>query len=77
MATTFGLSDPQALPFVSRDAVRLTADHVVLGNPNRFEQGVVTIKPDMEWRERMSTWQQLPVTLLTLPWLAKHGYLTR
>jgi hypothetical protein len=75
MATRFCMSNPEQLPFVTDDSVQLKADHVVQGNPNRFEQGVVTIRPDMEWREKMSTWQQLPVTLLTLPWLARHGYL--
>ena len=72
-----GLPEPARFPFVADDAVCLGADHSVMGNPGRFEQGVITIRPDMEWREKMPARQQMPVLLLTLPWLAKYGYLSR
>jgi hypothetical protein len=49
-------------------------DHTASGNPMRFEQGAVTIKPDEEWRTRMTGRDRRLVTLGTLPLLLAYGY---
>ena len=77
MAETLGMSGTSGIPFVSDDSVSLGPDHSLWGNPNRFERGVITIRPDMEWQDRMSTSQRAQVTMLTLPWLARFGYLAK
>lgn len=49
-------------------------EHTIAGNPDRFQQGVVTIKPDEEWQEKMAPRERLAVTLITWPLLLKYGY---
>src|SRR5919112_4290506 len=41
--------DGQA-PFTSDDTVVLGTNHTLLGNPDRFRTGAVTIAPDEKWR---------------------------
>lgn len=62
--------------FTSPNQVSLSDDHCLWGNPDRMMRGTVTIRPDMAWREKMPVKEKLQVTLLTLPWLVKYGYLT-
>ncbi len=50
-------------------------DHTMSGNPNRFQQGIVKLKPDDEWRAQMAASHKSLVTALTLPWLWRYGYL--
>jgi glycosyltransferase involved in cell wall biosynthesis len=57
--------------------VELGVDHTLSGNPNRFEQGGVKIKPDIEWQTKMPARQKAVVTGLTLPLLWSYGYLGR
>jgi hypothetical protein len=57
------------------DVVELEVDHTVSGNPNRFDQGAVRIRADEEWRSCMRPASRLTVTALTLPLLARLGYL--
>ncbi|HZY56257.1 MAG TPA: sulfotransferase, partial [Rubrobacteraceae bacterium] len=40
------------LPFVDGTRVRLGTSHTVSGNPNRFQTGVVELRPDDEWASR-------------------------
>lgn len=63
--------------FEGRQAVRLDVDHTVSGNPNRFQQGAVEIRPDIEWQEKMAGGQKRLVTALTLPLMLHYGYLGR
>jgi hypothetical protein len=56
--------------------VELAVDHTLSGNPNRFDRGAVQIRPDHEWRHSMRPASRLTVTALTLPLLARLGYLS-
>jgi hypothetical protein len=69
--------DPADGPFVSDNEVDLRPTHGVAGNPSRFVTGKVTLRPDEEWRERMRSVDRQIVTALTLPLLAKFGYVGR
>ena len=51
--------------------------HSVAGNPMRFTPGPVTLRLDVEWRDRMARRHRLLVTALTLPLLAHYGYKLR
>jgi hypothetical protein len=70
--------DASRLPFMENEhTVHLRTDHTVSGNPNRFQQGIVKIRPDVEWREKMTWDQRYLVTGLTWPLLWQYGYLGR
>jgi hypothetical protein len=60
-------------PVTERGTVTLGENHTVAGNPNRFKRGELAIRPDEEWRRRMSPPAKGLVTALTLPGLARHG----
>jgi hypothetical protein len=55
----------------------LGAAHTVSGNPMRFTTGRVPIRQDERWRTAMPARQRRTVTVLTLPLLARYGYLGR
>jgi hypothetical protein len=57
--------------------VPLTVDHMVSGNPVRFRTGTVELRPDEEWKAKMSSADKNLVTALTAPLLLKYGYLRR
>jgi hypothetical protein len=61
--------------FLGRDVVQLGVDHTVSGNPDRFNQGTLKIKPDMEWKQKMAWRQKAVVTSITWPLLLRYGYL--
>lgn len=71
---TLGLPGQPVFPFISDKAIDLKMDHSLWGNPMRAEQGVITIRPDSEWMEKMPAMQRGQVTLMTLPWLIKYRY---
>jgi hypothetical protein len=48
--------------------------HMVGGNRLRFDREVVTLKPDTEWRENLSTGRAQFVTAATLPLLLRYAY---
>jgi hypothetical protein len=62
------------LPHVAEHEVKLGANHNIWGNPNRFQTGLVHLRPDDEWVSWMRPRDKALVTLLTLPLLAKYGY---
>jgi hypothetical protein len=68
-------------PIIGRDAsgywAELGAAHTVSGNPMRFTTGRVPIRKDERWRTAMPGRQRRTVTALTLPLLARYGYLGR
>jgi hypothetical protein len=53
----------------------LGVHHTASGNPMRFSTGRIAIRPDDAWREAMPRTQRRAVTALTLPLLARYGYL--
>jgi hypothetical protein len=63
-------------PFVTDDTVVLDGNHTLLGNPDRFRTGAVTIAPDERWRSQMPRRQQIGVKVATLPLMLRYGYLT-
>jgi hypothetical protein len=62
-------------PFITEDTVVLGSNHTLLGNPDRFRTGAVTIAPDERWRSRMPRRQQLGVLIATWPLMRRYGYL--
>jgi len=63
-----------SLPFVSAREVQLGPCHTVSGNPDRTRQGVITLRPDDEWRRSMRLPHWLAVTALAWPLLKRYGY---
>jgi hypothetical protein len=74
-----GLPAQDSYPFLTAGgaswAAQLAVGHGVSGNPMRFTAGQVLIRRDERWRTSMSGAQQRAVTALTLPLLARYGYL--
>jgi hypothetical protein len=52
----------------------MSADHSAGGNPSRYHQGAITLRPDVEWLEKMPQLQKYLVTLMTAPLLHRYGY---
>lgn len=67
-------ADPKML-FVDKDIIYLDVNHTVAGNPIRFKTGKLGLKLDDEWRYKLRKDLKLLVTLLTLPYLRKFGYI--
>jgi hypothetical protein len=67
-----GAAFPQSL---SEGHVPLAANHTVSGNPLRFTMGELKIEADTEWRDRMRPRDRRLAMALTLPLLARYGYL--
>lgn len=65
------------LPFVGDHEVELGIHHTVFGNPNRFQSGLVKLRPDNEWRSKMKRRDRLIVTAITWPLLLLYGYLAK
>jgi hypothetical protein len=61
------------LPFLTEYEIRLGANHTVYGNPNRFETGILRLRPDEEWK-RMKKPLKILVNVLTWPLLIRYGY---
>ena len=59
---------------VHRDRLDLPQSHGVAGNPSRFEHGVVSVRADEAWRERLPASDRRMVTAVTAPWLLRYGY---
>lgn len=72
--TLRGLGLEADLGFIRGREVPLSRDHTVSGNPARFENGSVVLRPDEAWRERMRARDVALVTALTAPLLAGYGY---
>jgi len=73
----YTLADPASLNFIDGSNVNLKVNHIVSGNPMRFERGMTGVRPDMEWQQKMNTRQKFLVTALTWPILLRYGYLHR
>lgn len=76
LAAFLGLGlDDGDLPFDGPDEVRLAADHSVWGNPMRMDAGVQRLRPDEAWRDALPVRDRRTVTAVSLPGLARYGYL--
>jgi hypothetical protein len=65
---------PWASPPPRVSAMVLRPTHTVSGNPIRFEQGSIEIKPDCEWRKAMQRRDRLTTTAMSWWLLARYGY---
>jgi len=63
-----------SLSFLGKSSVLLGADHTVSGNQMRFESGWISVRPDEEWRSKLTRKQLLILNAITWPWLARYGY---
>ncbi len=61
-------------PFLDTRTVNLGSNHMVSGNPDRFHQGPVRVRPDVGWLERMPSKDRRITTLITLPMALRYGY---
>jgi hypothetical protein len=52
-------------------------EHVIAGNPGRFDKGPLTLRPDVEWQQRQPSGQRRVSTALALPLLHRYGYPVR
>jgi hypothetical protein len=57
------------------DEMAIPVNHSVSGNPLRFTQGTLRLRPDSEWQQRMTRRDRFVVTALTRPLLRRHGYI--
>jgi hypothetical protein len=61
-------------PFEEPDLFRLTAGHMIAGNPDRFDTGVKRVRLDDRWLKGMKKRDRRLVTALSLPLLHRYGY---
>lgn len=72
----FAGADP-ALSFMTAEHADLLPAHTASGNPMRFAAGRLPFRLDDAWRTRLGWDHRALVTALTLPLLARYGYLRR
>ena len=60
--------------FIQPDGVKLGVNHTIAGNPMRHESGLIALRPDVSWREKMPKSKQITIGALTFPLLKKYGY---
>ena len=58
-------------------SVELGVSHATEGNPMRFQRGVIELRPDTEWVDKMSHSRKSLVTSMTWPLLLRYGYSVR
>ncbi|GIV85768.1 MAG: hypothetical protein KatS3mg052_2775 [Candidatus Roseilinea sp.] len=63
------------LPLRGLDQAFLSTAHLLAGNQNRFHTGLISLRPDEEWRSAMGRSERWLVSLLTGPLLRRYGYL--
>ena len=63
------------LAYLGDDRAGLTVAHTASGNPMRFVTGEVALRRDEAWRSELPAADRRRVTSLTLPLLARYGYL--
>ena len=61
--------------FLDDHAADLKANHMVFGNPSRFEQGKTPLRLDLEWQHKMPAYQKVMAVALTFPLMRHYGYL--
>lgn len=66
---------PAQLDHVEDGALELEQHHILAGNPMRNEAGTVPLDEDVAWRRNLGTGARRLVTAVTLPLLARYGYL--
>lgn len=69
-----GAGPPEA-SHVDGRSVEVGSQHILAGNPVRFEGGRITLEEDVAWRDAMGREKRALVTALTAPLLRRYGYL--
>jgi Sulfotransferase family len=70
-----GLTAPdRTLDFLKGAYADLLPTHGIAGNPMRFDQGLVSLRVDDEWRTSMSLQRRLMISAATWPLLKHYGY---
>jgi hypothetical protein len=69
--------DPSTLAFTDESVVELRPTHTVMGNPNRFVSGPVTITPDTEWQELQGSRDRAIASAVAAPTMRTYGYRQR
>jgi hypothetical protein len=68
-----GLSvGPSALTHIGDGRVTLPSSHGLSGNPSRFRQGELALRPDEAWRDQMSRRDRFIVTMIGLRYLRRY-----
>jgi hypothetical protein len=79
IASFAGLPVAGGLGFLGGDSRTRWADlgvaHTVSGNRMRFATGRVEIRADDSWRRALPARTRVRLSTLTIPWLARYGYL--
>lgn len=57
--------------------IALGPGHAVSGNPNRYDVGRIEVRPDEEWRQRMTPGRKLLIASLAWPLMTRYGYSLR
>ena len=70
-----GRLGPARLAHLDGRKLRLGTQHVLAGHPIRSAKGEVELSEDVEWRRALPAPKRLLVSALTLPLLARYGYL--
>lgn len=65
---------PAASAFVDERSVRLSRNHTVSGNPDRFTEGVIPLRLDDEWRAAQPGRDQRLAAAIAAPLMARYGY---
>lgn len=66
--------DLDAGAVVGDGELHIRPNHTVAGNPDRFQRGVVPLRPDDAWRAEQSRTHRWLATLPALPRLRRYGY---
>lgn len=64
-------------PFLDDSTVVLEPNHTIAGNPSRFKNGEIAVRPDNRWLSDQRAGPRLTATALSLPLLHRYGYRTR
>jgi len=69
----FELQTSQLKDLFADGGVELGENHMISGNPMRFDKGKIAIRSDNEWREQMLFRKRIAVTAITWPLLLYYG----
>jgi len=59
--------------FLSQDRLWLGVNHMVSGNPMRFKQGEIKIRPDLQWVTELPRFKRYLTTIFTYPLLRRYS----
>lgn len=66
--------DKDSLPLAGDTGIKLSTNHTVMGNPNRFRTGSMELAPDDEWKTSFRGLPRFLSTLTSAPLLRHYDY---